>query len=92
MTLQVLGSRGASAGKLSGNSDEISRVGEEACSPRARLGHAGRSGGSLEPFTFVVPKAGVYGYYCALHVASAKDDAWAVGTRVIEAMTTTVEP
>jgi len=29
----------------------------------------------LEPFTFVVPKAGVYGYYCALHVASAKDGA-----------------
>ena len=32
--LRVLGSRGASAGKLSANSDEISRVGEEALGGR----------------------------------------------------------
>ena len=59
--LRVLGSRGASAGKLSANCDELLRVGEEALS-LPEHGWATRGVRVPPPFTFVAPKAGVSGY------------------------------
>ncbi len=73
--LRVLGSRGASAGKLSANSDELSRVGEEALSlPEHGWVTRGVPGGawSHSPSSFRRPRLRVL---LPLHVASAMDGA-----------------